>query len=80
MTDYAHNPFASTHSLDTNPFDDPVTPTQYQSQTGAAEAARLEEIRRREADLERRERELNVKAENLRHHGKANWPPCQHSP
>ncbi|KAF5380901.1 hypothetical protein D9615_004001 [Tricholomella constricta] len=75
MTDYTHNPFASTHSLDTNPFDDPSTPTQYQSQTSAAEASRLEEIRRREADLERREQELNAKANNLRRHGKANWPP-----
>ncbi|KAG6866963.1 hypothetical protein C0991_003879 [Blastosporella zonata] len=75
MTDYTHNPFASTHSLDTNPFDDPVTPTQHQSQPSPAEANRLDEIRRREADLERRERELNAKAENIRHHGKANWPP-----
>ncbi|GLB34902.1 putative SCAMP family protein [Lyophyllum shimeji] len=72
MTDYTHNPFASTHSLDTNPFDDP---SPYQSQPSAAEASRLEEIRRREADLERREQELNAKADNLRHHGKANWPP-----
>ncbi|KAG6917978.1 hypothetical protein DXG01_017162 [Tephrocybe rancida] len=75
MTDYTQNPFASTHSLDTNPFDDPSTPTQYQSQPSAAEASRLEEIRRREADLERREQELNAKADNIRRHGKANWPP-----
>ncbi|KAG5634373.1 hypothetical protein H0H81_002206, partial [Sphagnurus paluster] len=77
MTDYTHNPFASTHSLDTNPFDDPSTPTPYKTQPTAAEASRLEEIRRREADLERREQELNTKADNLRRHGKANWPPCK---
>ncbi|PPQ72595.1 hypothetical protein CVT26_003698, partial [Gymnopilus dilepis] len=41
------NPFASTHSLDTNPFDDP------QPQQEPASSARLEEIRRREQDLER---------------------------
>ncbi|KAG6814386.1 hypothetical protein H0H92_010972 [Tricholoma furcatifolium] len=74
MTDYNQNPFASTHSLDTNPFDDPPTHSQYQSQPSAAEARRLEEIRRREADLERREQELNTKADNLRRHGRANWP------
>ncbi|KAF9464754.1 scamp family-domain-containing protein [Collybia nuda] len=73
MTDYTHNPFASTHSLDTNPFDDPSTPTQ--SPSHAAEAARLEELRQRERDLERREREVNAKAENIRLHGKNNWPP-----
>ena len=49
---YNENPFASSHSLDTNPFDDPAT-TQQQS-----DATRLEELRQREADLERREREL----------------------
>ncbi|KAF9053737.1 scamp-domain-containing protein [Hymenopellis radicata] len=60
------NPFASTHSLDTNPFDDPQS---------NAEARRLEELRQREADLERRERELSQKADNIRKHGKNNWPP-----
>ncbi|KAF8197447.1 scamp family-domain-containing protein [Pholiota molesta] len=57
MTDYTQNPFASTHSLDTNPFDDPSS----QRSAGAVSpnaAARLEEIRRREADLERREADL----------------------
>ncbi|KAF5377038.1 hypothetical protein D9757_007724 [Collybiopsis confluens] len=63
---FNENPFASTHSLDANPFDDPA-PSQ-------ADAARLENIRQREADLERRERELSAKAENLKHHGKNNWP------
>jgi secretory carrier-associated membrane protein len=74
---YAHNPFASTHSLDTNPFDDPTTPTTHSatSPSHAAEAARLEQLRQRELDLERREQELAAKANNLRHHGKNNWPP-----
>ncbi|KAF8910977.1 scamp-domain-containing protein [Gymnopilus junonius] len=56
------NPFASTHSLDTNPFDDPVP----QQSAQPATSARLEEIRRREQDLERREAELNNKAEHIR--------------
>uniref|UniRef100_A0A8H7Y5X3 Scamp-domain-containing protein n=1 Tax=Psilocybe cubensis TaxID=181762 RepID=A0A8H7Y5X3_PSICU len=67
---YTQNPFASTHSLDTNPFDDPP-----QQSASAANAARLEEIRRREQDLERREAELNNKAEHIRRHGRNNFPP-----
>ncbi|KAF8625824.1 hypothetical protein AX15_005204 [Amanita polypyramis BW_CC] len=70
MSNYS-NPFASTHSLDANPFDDPPAhpdPTP-------AEAAGLEELRRREQDLERREAELNKKTEHLRRHGRNNWPP-----
>ncbi|RPD66166.1 scamp-domain-containing protein [Lentinus tigrinus ALCF2SS1-7] len=65
---YNENPFASSHSLDTNPFDDPVNTHQQ------ADAARLEEIRQREADLERRERELANKTEHIRKHGRNNWP------
>ena len=67
LADFHQNPFASTHSLDTNPFDDPppqpsITP---------------EELRRRELDLERRETDLNNKTEYLRRHGRNNFPPCQ---
>lgn len=71
--DYTQNPFASSHSLDTNPFDDPTTPAP---PTARSEATRLEELRQRERDLERREEELNKKAEHIRTHGKNNWPPC----
>jgi hypothetical protein len=63
------NPFASTHSLDTNPFDDP-TPQQ------PGDAARLDQLRQRELDLERREQELAAKADHLRRNGRNNWPPC----
>jgi len=41
----------------------------------ATEAARLEDIRRREQDLERREAELHNKAEHIRRHGRNNFPP-----
>lgn len=69
ILDSAHeNPFASTHSLDTNPFDDP--PQQQ------VHAAREEELRRREADLQRRETELHNKSEHIRRHGRNNFPPC----
>jgi len=61
------NPFASSQSLDQNPFEDP-TPKQ--------DHARFEELSRREQDLERRERELNQRADHLRTHGRNNWPPC----
>jgi secretory carrier-associated membrane protein len=77
LADY-QNPFASTHSLDTNPFDDP--PPQSASSIKSVspeEAARLAEIRRREEDLARRESELNNKAEHIRRHGRNNFPPCQ---
>ncbi|KAF8580869.1 scamp-domain-containing protein, partial [Ramaria rubella] len=63
------NPFASTHSLDTNPFDDPSDPP-----TGP-HSDRLEELNRRERELQAREQELNKKAEHIRTHGKNNFPP-----
>ncbi|KAH7889349.1 scamp family-domain-containing protein [Phlebopus sp. FC_14] len=69
MTDYTQNPFASTHSLDANPFDDPA-PTH-----AAQNSAHLDELNRRERDLERREQELNQRAEHIRVHGRNNWPP-----
>ncbi|EJF65884.1 scamp-domain-containing protein [Dichomitus squalens LYAD-421 SS1] len=64
---YNENPFASSHSLDTNPFEDPVKPTDNDT--------RLEELRQREADLARRERELAQKQDHIRRHGRNNWPP-----
>ncbi|KAJ7046839.1 scamp family-domain-containing protein [Mycena alexandri] len=69
MSNFTQNPFASTHSLDTNPFDDPSPPQQ------PGDAARLDQLRQRELDLERRETELAAKADNIRKHGRNNWPP-----
>lgn len=69
--DLTQNPFASTHSLDTNPFEDPVPLAGRDAQ-----ASRAETLEQRERDLERRERELNQKAEHIRVHGRNNWPPC----
>lgn len=75
------DPFASTTSLDVNPFDDPFAdqdtvnkPSQYSHELAAARVADLDH---REQDLERRERELHQKAETIRKHGRNNWPPCQ---
>ncbi|KAJ7632678.1 scamp family-domain-containing protein [Roridomyces roridus] len=62
------NPFASSQSLDANPFDDPA-PVQ------SSNDARLEQLRQREQDLERREAELQNKTEHIRKHGRNNWPP-----
>ena len=67
------NPFASSHSLDTNPFDDP-------SPTFAAESQHIQHLQQRERDLEQRERDLNAKADHLRRHGRNNWPPCWFGP
>ncbi|KAI6028723.1 scamp family-domain-containing protein [Pisolithus orientalis] len=67
MADYNQNPFASTHSLDANPFDDPA-PAQNKT-------ARQRDLEQRERDLERREQELNQRAEHIRTHGRNNWPP-----
>ena len=72
---YTENPFASTHSLDTNPFDDP-SPKTAASSTSKVDSARLEDLERRERDLERRETELTQRAEYIRKHGRNNWPPC----
>ncbi|KAH6918519.1 scamp-domain-containing protein [Coprinopsis sp. MPI-PUGE-AT-0042] len=71
MSGYNQDPFASTHSLDTNPFADPAQ-KPYPS---PAEAARLEEIRRREEELARREQELNQRETNIRVNGRNNFPP-----
>ena len=69
---YTENPFASTHSLDTNPFDDPAP--------GPTHAARMEELAQRERDLERRETELTQKADHIKRHGRNNFPPCKSPP
>jgi secretory carrier-associated membrane protein len=73
------DPFASTASLDVNPFDDPFAdqdsinkPSQYSHELAAS---RVADIDRREHDLERRERELHQKAETVRKQGRNNWPP-----
>jgi hypothetical protein len=65
MSEYTQNSFASTHSLDANPFDDPPT----------KDAPQLHDLDSRERDLERREQELNQRAEHIRKHGRNNWPP-----
>jgi hypothetical protein len=71
MSTYNQNPFASTHALDTNPFEDP------QTNSGASYQARQEELARREAELARREAELTQKADHIRTHGRNNFPPCE---
>lgn len=75
------DPFASTASLDANPFDDPFAdqdsvnkPSQYSHEFVAS---RVVDLERREQDLERRERELQQKADTIRKHGRNNWPPCE---
>lgn len=73
---FTENPFASSHSLDANPFDDPADVSTTASQSNVDHAAKLDELRHREQDLERREQELANKAENIRRHGRNNWPPC----
>jgi hypothetical protein len=64
---YNQNPFASTHALDQNPFDDNQTADHQQ---------RLADLQRREQDLERREQELTAKSDHIRKHGRNNFPPC----
>ena len=67
------NPFASTHALDANPFDDPSDPSPLHPD-------RLEELNRRERELQAREQELNKKAEHIRVNGRNNFPPCPPEP
>jgi len=73
MTELTQNPFASTHSLDTNPFDDPV-PQSSSSYPNDTHDTRLAQLSQRERDLERREQELSAKADHIRTHGRNNWP------
>jgi len=65
------NPFASNASLDTNPFDDPTAAAKpYPSSLDT----RAEDLARRERELAAREAEVNARANQLRTHGKNNWP------
>lgn len=54
------NPFASTHSLDTNPFDDPHTASQFPGASNDS-TARADDLDRRERELSAREQELSRK-------------------
>jgi hypothetical protein len=77
------DPFSSSASLDVNPFDDPFPDQESVNKTPQylpeLTASRAVELDRREQDLERRERELHQKAENIRKHGRNNWPRCEYS-
>jgi len=52
------NPFASTHSLDQNPFDDPTTA----------------DLERREREVREREAQLDARETAIKTRGKNNWP------
>jgi len=73
MSAYTENPFASTQSLDQNPFDDPndSKPPSYALPSAAAAANVLSQ---RERDLEAREAEIARREHNIKH-GKNNFPP-----
>jgi len=70
MSKMTENPFASNASLDTNPFDDPTAPSAQASTLDT----RAEDLARRERELAAREAELNKRADQIRTHGKNNWP------
>ncbi|KAI0322211.1 hypothetical protein OF83DRAFT_1095075 [Amylostereum chailletii] len=76
--DITKNPFASTNSLNTNPFDDPFTEQPSQQYSYPLGTSRQVELDQRERDLERRESELAQKSDHIRRHGRNNWPPCLH--
>ncbi|VDB83043.1 unnamed protein product [Peniophora sp. CBMAI 1063] len=76
--DITQNPFASSASLDKNPFEDPFSEPAPQSNYlggGASASSRQAELDAREAELERRERELNQRQEHVRRFGRNNFPP-----
>ncbi|KAL4251702.1 Scamp-domain-containing protein [Abortiporus biennis] len=75
MSQYTENPFASTHSLDVNPFDDPTPISSSKATSVVDHTVRVEELNQRERDLERREQELNQRTDTLRRTGRNNWPP-----
>lgn len=67
-TAYHENPFASTHSLDANPFDDPQDNRPVKTSTQTAD------LERRERELAAREAEIARRETNIRHR-KNNFPP-----
>ncbi|TFK54770.1 scamp-domain-containing protein [Heliocybe sulcata] len=71
MAELTENPFASTHSLEQNPFEDPTETHAQSNQYGT----RMQELQQREQELQRREQELNQRAEHIRTHGRNNFPP-----
>ncbi|KAI5123324.1 hypothetical protein M0805_001749 [Coniferiporia weirii] len=71
------NPFASSHSLDEDPFNDPVS-TNTPPKFDPAHADRVAELERREAQLRVQEENLRREQErvgNMRRNGRNNWPP-----
>ncbi|EJD02344.1 scamp-domain-containing protein [Fomitiporia mediterranea MF3/22] len=66
------NPFASTHSLDENPFDHPDDQAAAPAQD-ASVAAREAELNRRAQELDARQRDLERQQQNMRPR-KNNWP------
>jgi len=61
------NPFASTQSLDQNPFDDPTTPT--------AAHKPYADLERREREIREREEQLAQREASLKTRGNNNFPP-----
>jgi len=70
------NPFASTHSLDLNPFDDPEATSniQFPPPVEGSRQTQLDELARREAALNAREQELNRRQETMKRTAPNNWP------
>ncbi|KAG8759985.1 hypothetical protein FRC14_004427 [Serendipita sp. 396] len=76
MSRLTENPFASTATLDGNPFDDPATATsQFHQQDPTSAASRNAELDRRERELAAREAALHERSEHIRKHGRNNFPP-----
>ncbi|KAI0035913.1 scamp family-domain-containing protein [Vararia minispora EC-137] len=73
--DITQNPFASSASLDKNPFDDPFADTTPSATVYPGTTVRQADLDQRERDLERRERELQQRSEHIRKHGRNNFPP-----
>ncbi|QRW27494.1 RNA recognition motif protein [Rhizoctonia solani] len=68
MSNYHENPFASNHSLDANPFDDPTDNRTAQT------TSKQVDLERRERELAAREAEISRRETNIKH-GKNNFPP-----
>lgn len=76
MSRLTENPFASTATLDNNPFDDPTTANStFHQQESRSAGLRQADLERREQELAAREAALNERAEHIRKHGRNNFPP-----
>lgn len=70
---------SSTYSAQVEDDDETMYPTSTRN-PAPADAMRIEELRRREQELDAREREITQRADHIQRYGRNNWPFCKCHP